>query len=113
MAEIVTELHCPRNCAGNGVCKNGQEIILPCKDPLVCYGVYGAKGSVHTAEPLVCQEINVVDFNRCFFIKIKKLWYGHVKYSIRNVVSNIVIIMYGVKWVITYWGGHFIRYINA
>ena len=37
----------------------------------------------------------------------------NVKYSIGNIVSNIVITMYGVRWyMVTYWGDRFLCYIN-
>ena len=36
----------------------------------------------------------------------------NVKYSIGNIVNNIVITMHGVRWVLDLSGYHFVRSIN-
>ena len=39
--------------------------------------------------------------------------HGAVKYSIGNMLTNIVMTMYGVRWVLGFWGDQFVSYINV
>ena len=37
--------------------------------------------------------------------------HGDVKYSIENIVSNVVITVWGVQWLLM--GDHFLSYVNV
>lgn len=39
-----------------------------------------------------------------------KIVTGNIKYSLRNIVNNVVITIYGVK---TYWRDHFVSYMTT
>lgn len=52
-------------------------------------------------------------WNKRFRLPGEQMSYRDVVHNIGNIVNNIVIVLYGVRWLLTYHGHHFFRYINV